>query len=308
MKSLFISTIIFGLVTTAQATDIKELPYPKGEPTALEIIQQNQFVDKFYGLSKMPIQYQPAGRAVLLTGPINGSLSQVFVERYINTNPTPKSFLSKELSIFLSGKNRAMAFLISDFAKEKSPMFQVWRPDLRKVRRMPAPLYDDRWGGSDFSWGEMLLQRPSFELHTLLKKSVFGRCLGFMKTKIPAPWSEGVSGGSCAQKERVVYLVKSVANRPFIHEYDYRIRYIDVQTFADYRTEYYKDGELIRTVEKSWGPMGMEDPRVQGWGYMYGHDLRNNHESVFLQVDRNTSHRPSGSRFWSEQTMRFLRR
>lgn len=308
MNSMKSFLILLSVLATGVATaSIKDLAYPSSEPTAQEIAQQNQYVDKFYGLSKMPTAYQPAGRAVLLTGKIQGRMYSTFVERYINTN-TSDAFFSKELSIFLSGKYKAMAFLISDFSDDRSPMFQVWRPDLRKVRRMPTPTFDDRWGGSDFTWGEMLLQRPEFEQHETVAQQIFNRCLSTMQTRDLGQWGSKLPKASCHQKERPVYLIKSTPTVSFINEYDYRVRFIDAQTYADYRTEYYKDGQLIRFVEKNWGPMGMPDPRIQGWNYMYGQDLRNNHESVFIQLDRNTSQRPQDNRFWSDATLRFLHR
>ncbi|MCB0421830.1 MAG: outer membrane lipoprotein-sorting protein [Bdellovibrionales bacterium] len=310
MKNSIIA--LFATVTLASAvhadSKIKDLPYPKGNPSALELAQQNQYVDKFYGMSRMPIAYQPTGRAVLLTGKKGGSLFTTFVERYINTAPVGTHYLSQELSVFLSGKNQSLGFLISDFADDQLPMFQVWSPELRKVRRMPTPLFDDRWGGSDFTWGEMLLQRPEFETHKIVDAETFNRCLGTLQTKAPAPWADKIPQGSCYQQERPVYVLKSIPTFSQIKEYDYRIRFIDAQTFADYRTEYYAGGQLIRVVEKNWGPMGMEDPRIQGWSYMYGYDLRKNTESMFLQVDRNTTWKPKDGEFWSDQTLRRLHR
>lgn len=308
MKLFKVSVLLFfSSLSVVASANIKDLSYPASPPSAEEIAQQNQFVDKFYGFSRMPVANQPGGRAILIKGKVGGPLSRVLVERYINTNTDdPVEF--KELGSFLSGPYNSMTFLITHFSDGRNPMFQVWRPDLRKVRRIPPPLLDDRLAGSDFSWGEMVLQRPEFEKHEVVKQTIFNRCLGSMQTPVQQKWMAKLPQGSCHQKNRPVYVLKSTPIVDSIKEYDYRIRFIDRDTFADYRTEYYKDGQLVRFVDKSWGPMGMEDPRIQAWSYMYGKDLVNDHESLFVQLDRNTTMTPRDSNFWSGSTLRFLNR
>ncbi|MBF0265084.1 MAG: outer membrane lipoprotein-sorting protein [Gammaproteobacteria bacterium] len=301
---VFIFTIFIPLLSSAS---IKNLPYPKSPPSAAEIAQQNQFVDKFYGFSRMPSTHQPSGRAILVTRSVGEPLSTTLAERYINTN-TSNTIASMELGSFLSGKHNSMTFLITHYEDDRAPSFQVWRPDLRKVRRIPAPLYDDRLAGSDFTWGDMILHRPEFENHKVIKQQVFNRCLSTIETKTDTKWMPNLPQASCHQKKRPVYILKSFSKGSPIKEYDYRIRFIDTETFADYRTEFYKDDILIRVVEKNWGPMGMEDPRVQAWSYMYANDLQNDHESMFIQLDRNTTMKPNGKNFWSENTLRKVNR
>ena len=255
----------------------------------------------------MPAAYQPSGRAIFLTGKVGGPFSTTLAERYINTN-TRDAIASRELGSFLSGKHNSMTFLITHFADDRRPAFEVWRPDLRKVRRIPAPHYDDRLAGSDFTWGDMILHRPEFEDHEVIKQQKFNRCLNSIQTKTPQRWIAELPQGSCHQKSRPVYVLKSVPNKDAIEEYDYRIRFIDAETFADYRIEYYKDGQIVRFVEKNWGPIGMDDPRIQAWSYMYAKDLQNDHESIFVQIDRNTTMTPKTRKFWSHSTLRFINR
>jgi hypothetical protein len=37
--------------------------------------------------------------------------------------------------------------------------------------------------------------------------------------------------------------------------YDYRISYVDTKTFVDYRTEYFRDGQKIKVIDRDWVSM-----------------------------------------------------
>ncbi|MCU7916249.1 MAG: hypothetical protein KZQ65_10240, partial [Candidatus Thiodiazotropha sp. (ex Gloverina cf. vestifex)] len=94
--------------------------------------------------------------------------------------------------------------------------------------------------------------------------------------------------------------------------YDYRISYVDTKSFADYRTLYFKNGELIKIIDRDWGLVNTEeegDPRALFWKYWYGLDLRTGHESLAVipkkVVEYNSNRRNS---FWTEKTLRKIKR
>jgi hypothetical protein len=116
---------------------------------------------------------------------------------------------------------------------------------------------------------------------------------------------------SCRHLDKEVYGLKSTTkfNQWW---YDYRISYVDTQSFADYRTLYYKDNQLIKVIDRDWGVVNADHegyPRALFWKYWYGLDLTTGKQSMAViprkVVSFNTDLR---NKFWTEQTLRKINR
>jgi hypothetical protein len=87
---------------------------------------------------------------------------------------------------------------------------------------------------------------------------------------------------------------------------------VDTESFADYRTLFYKNDELIKVIDRDWGLLnaqGEGDPRTLFWKYWYGIDLRTGQESLAIVprkvVEVNSDRKNS---FWTERTLRKIKR
>jgi hypothetical protein len=91
--------------------------------------------------------------------------------------------------------------------------------------------------------------------------------------------------------------------------YDHRIRWVDAESFADYRSLYFKDGELVKRLDKDWQSAGLEDPRALYWHYWYARDPRRGDEAVAVAPAGSVAwNLPLPARLWSESTLRRLKR
>jgi hypothetical protein len=91
--------------------------------------------------------------------------------------------------------------------------------------------------------------------------------------------------------------------------YDYHISDIDKQTFALYRTVYYKDGEVVKTVYIDWQSLGQPDPRIAYPRYIYAITHADGKDSL-VYVPRNTIalNLDLPDTFWSEETLQNYQR
>ncbi len=313
---LLISAGVFalGAAAAAQAGVSKTLAYPSGAPTADDIANQVYFVNHFYALKDYGISRKGKRTITVLVNRSKGSRPTTnTVERYLNNDYSGGAVKAKDLAIFRSGKLKGTGMLITDFNDDaKSQSYAIWLPALRKIRRFGEPAHDDAWGGTDFTFGDVSLRKPQHESHELLGKETFSGCLNAMDVpknqrnkymkKLPA-------GGSCTAKGKAVYKLKSTTKFAGWW-YDYRVGYIDTETFADYRTEYFKGGKQIKVIDRDWvGLKGVDDPRAQSWRYWYGKTLATGHETWAVIPDEivvyNTGKKEG---FWSERTLRKIKR
>ena len=138
--------------------------------------------------------------------------------------------------------------LITDFKDdERSQSYMVWVPALRKTRRFAEPKHDDDWGGSVFTFGDVTLRKPEHETHELIGKKRLHTCLGAIEELENKQYrfAGKLPERSCRHQNKEVYGLKSTTKFDDWW-YDYRISYVDTKNYADYRTLYYKDGELIK--------------------------------------------------------------
>jgi hypothetical protein len=305
-----IASIFSANVAMAGVTP--ELPYPTGELTGTDIMNQVYFVNHFYALKNYAITKKGRSITVLIAKSKGKRPTTNTLERYLNNDYKDDSVVrAKDLAIFRSGKLRGTGLLITDFDDDaKSQSYMIWLPALRKIRRFAQPAQDDSWGGTDFTFGDVVLRKPQHETHELLGKETFKGCLGGMEIpkKQRNRYTKKLPKPSCVSEGKEVYKVKNTTKFENWW-YDYRISYVDAKSFADYRTEFYKNGKQINVIDRDWQSLGQEDPRANSWGYWYGKNLATEHETWAVipeKVVRFNHDFKEG--LWTEKTLRKIKR
>lgn len=316
MRTLARLTLVSGLlcaVNTAASID-RELPLPQTTPSAQEIAEQVYFANHFYAFDNFSIRQRGRTVAVLINRDSDGDVSRTAVERHLNNGYQDDAIKSRDLAIFRSGKLNGTGMLVTDYADDdKSQSYMVWLPALRKIRRFAQPDHDQAWGGSVFTFGDVTLREPKHETHELLGIKKMRTCLGVIDELESQPYRfvDKLPKRSCRHIDKEVYGLKSTTKFGDWW-YDYRISYVDTKNFADYRTVYFKDGEMIKIIDRDWGLVAegeMQDPRALFWKSWYGVDLTTGRESwaVIPQsvIEYNSD---KDNRFWSERTLRRIKR
>ena len=287
----------------------KDLPMASGTLTADQIADQVYYVNHFYAVKNYGIEKKGKTVTVLISKDAGGSVTTNTLTRFLNNDyPADGEINAKDLAIFHSGKLRGTGMLIVDYTDDnKSQSYSIWLPALRKIRRFAQPSHDDAWGGSDFTFGDVTLRKPFHESHELLGTETFNDCLGAIP-EIKVKYLPSPPAASCDHKGKEVYKIKSTTKFPNWW-YDHRITYVDTKTFADFRSEYFKGGEMIKVIDRDWKSLNLSDPRAQSWGYWYGKDLKTDHETwavipqEVVQVDADLD-----EGLWSESTLRKIKR
>lgn len=309
-KSLLVSMCLVPALALAGVS--KDLPYPSGEVTAEEVAKQVYFVNHFYSLDQYAITKKGKEITVLVSKSKGKKPTTNTLERFLNNNYDDGIVNAKDLAIFRSGKLKGTGMLITDFIDDnKSQSYSIWLPALRKIRRFAEPAHDDAWGGTDFTFGDVVLRKPKHEDHELQGTETFKGCLGAME--IPANQRSRYTknlpeGGACDHDGKEVYKLKSTTKFENWW-YDYRISYVDTKTFADYRTEYFKDGNMIKIIDRDWKSLNMDDPRANAWSYWYGKTLDTEHETwavIPQSVVVANGNEPAD--LWTEKTLRRIKR
>lgn len=254
---------------------------------------------------------------VLINRSSSGKLHVTALERHLNNNyeiSPDQAIRSRDLAIFHSGKLRGTGMLITEYTdEEKNKDYMVWLPALRKIRRFSQPQHDDAWGGSAFTFGDVTLRKPEDETHELIGKKKLRTCLGTIEELEGKHYRYAgeLPTRSCRHIDKQVYGLKSTTKFKNWW-YDYRISYVDTSSFADYRTLYFKDGEIIKVIDRDWGLVNKEeggDPRALFWKYWYGLDLRTGQESWAVIPQKVVEHsKIRRNSFWTEKTLRKIKR
>jgi len=277
---LLLSSLVFASV-------YKNLSYPsdKKKITAREIIDQVYFVNRHYAVKDFGLE--KIGRDVtLVVRKVNGKRPVVNkVIAYIDNECIDKSLATKDLYAFTSGKLKGVATLITEYKdKNISEKYQVWLPALRRIKMFAQPRHDDVLGEIDFALiSDVKMRKPDDEKHELLHIKKFDQELQTMNIKkehltrdtkkIPKPSKEFIG--------RDVYVVKSTIIDDEYSWYNYRVSYIDTETFVDYRTEYYKKDQKIKVIDRIWAPLkGVNDPRAQRWVTWFSKDFETLNEQL----------------------------
>ena len=310
-----VATVLLIASSVASAAVTRALPLPSGSPTADQIMDQVYFVNHFYSFDNYGIGKKGKKMTVLVNKSAGEKPTTITLERYLNNAyDDDDSVNAKDLAIFRSGKLRGTGMLITDFDDPaKSQSYAVWIPSLRKIRRFAEPAHDDAWGGTDFTFGDVTLRKPHHETHELMGTETFNECLGavVLAEDEKSRYTRDLPGASCISKGKQVYKVKSTTKFENWW-YDYRISYVDTKSYADYRTDFYKDGEHIKVIDRDWQPAegATGDPRQVVWGYWYGKTFATGHETWAVipaeVVEYNNSERKPS--LWSEKTLRKIRR
>ncbi len=311
----------FATLTHAQGVVTRALPYPDipfaNPDDAQAIAAQVYFVNHFFALKNLSWGDHGERIAVLINKRPEHTPTTNTVERHFNSNYSDSEIRAMDLAIFRSGKLDGTGILITDYLDpQRSQLYTLWLPVMRKTRRFAEPNHNEAWGGSVFTYGDIYLRRPHDETHTLLGTEVFAECL------LALPLSEAqhtrwtqtvqdVMAPDCTPLGRTVYKVKSVPTRADWW-YDERMVYIDTTTFADYRSVYFKNGVPVKTLDKAWYALALDsdnDPRAQAWRYWYAKDAESGVEGMAVVppdvVRWNQDVNPS---LWSERTLRKIKR
>ncbi len=287
----------------------KNLAYPTGALNADDLVAQVYYVNHFYGFKNYAITKKGKSVTALILRDENAQPLTLTLERYLNNDYSDGVINAKDLAIFRSGKLKGMGMLITDFVDEnKSQSYEIFIPSIRKVRRFAQPARDDAWGGSDFTFGDVTLRKPKHETHQLLGKVTFSGCLSVMD--LPSNQRNKYTQkaqitADCSVNGKAIYKLKSTSKEPNWW-YDNRVSYIDVKTFVDYRTEYFKAGKHIKTIDRSWVSAGLSNPRANYWGYWYGKTLATGHETL-AYIPKNVTkinHKYRKKNLWSTRTLR----
>ena len=327
MKQSFLAISATAFLLTPNVSALSKVDpqatYPSGKLTdAASIISQVYFVNHFFGFKNYSIQKDRRTITVIVKKSEGKKPLTETVERYLNNDYLDDGAIrSRDLAIFRAGKLRGTGMLITDYDDDaKSQEYLLWLPALRKVRRFAQPAHDESWGGTDFTFGDVTLRKPMHESHELLGTQTLGMTL--KSIDIPASeqtkLTKNLPGGTDEFSSAEVYKIKSTT-RFSGWWYDYRISYVDTTTFADYHTEYFKNGEMIKFLDKNWQKIdGESDPRSLRWYVWYAKDLRNNHETLAYIPKKVTAvnqdsfkvgkKKYSATKLWAESTLRKIKR
>ncbi len=326
-KNLLSKGLVIGALVMMSSTFVyggvnKSLLHPGGKiKDAKEIMNQVYYVNHFLGFTNYSIQKNKKTITVIVKRSEGKKPLTETVERYLNNDYSDGIINSRDLAIFRAGKMKGTGMLITDYVDDgKSQEYLLWLPALRKIRRFAQPAHDDAWGGTDFTFGDVTLRKPMHETHELLGTQTFGRSIESMVVAkdVQTRRTKKLPKSTDEFKNAQVYKVKSVTKFTDWW-YDYRITYIDTNTFADYRTEYYKGKELIKYLDKNWQTIkNQTDPRALRWYTWYGKDLKTNHDSLaFIPASitsfNDKSFKVGGKKYtpkklWSKKTLSKIKR
>lgn len=248
---------------------------------------------------------------VLIDHDGKGGYRMMRLVRHLNNDYHDGIVRARDLAIFRSGKLRGTGILVTDYVDSSRQLsFSVWLPALRKIRRHAEPDQRDSWGGSLFTYGDIYLRHPDDERHEMLEAAPFPECLQPMALPetLRNRYIREPPQPRCDLKGRPMLRLKS-STRFADWWYDYRIIWVDPQSFADYRSEYFKNGEKIKIIDKDWRTMKLEDPRAQYWLFWSGRHLLDGREAMaFIPEGDVYWNENVDPRLWSESTLRRIKR
>jgi hypothetical protein len=291
------------------------LPYPeKADLSGPEIAEQVFAVT--HGRLVRNAASQKQGRDVAMVvnlGPQEGRAARRpsihTFEAYSNGEPRNPNIESMQMTVTHSGPARGTGVLYIGYTnRSRAAQLIIWLPSLRKVRRISEPAHEDTWFGTNLTYGELVLRRSEDETHERLEDGVLKDCLPAMKLKPREvnPGTRRLPGPQCEHRGKAVYRIRSTT-RFKNWWYDYHVSEIDKETFAVYRTVYYKNDKKVKTVVMDWQSMGQEDPRIVYPRYIYAVSHSDGAESmVFVPRSTVRLNQDLPDSFWSESTLKRL--
>lgn len=232
-------------------------------------------------------------------------------QRWRNNDVDGAGVSARDLVIFRSGKLRGTGILVTDYAEtERTRDYLMWLPSLRKLRRFVEPDAADRWGNSNFSYGDIYIRRVEDEAHELLGRETFRDCLGAVELTDDERdrYTRNLPKADCSVQGRAVFRLRSRPHRTDLG-YDERITWVDVGSFADYRSVYYRDGGVVKVIDKSWRRMQVPGSEAPYWVYWYAHTPESGQEGMaYVDPAAVTWNSDIEADFWSARTLRKIRR
>ena len=216
--SIMIVAIAIGAAGAAQAGSgvPTDLPYPTGVPSAEQVAEQVYYANHFYAFKNFGIRRKKGKMSVIIDRIKGSKINLTAIERFINNNYRDSKVRSKDMALFRSGKMKGTGMLITDYvAPNKSQAYEIWLPELRKVRRFAQPSQEDAWGGTAFTFGDVTLRAPKDEKHKLLGIRQFKGCLGAIK-KLRGKrvrYAGTLPQNACRHRGKKVYILKSTRKK-----------------------------------------------------------------------------------------------
>ncbi|MGB0721208.1 MAG: outer membrane lipoprotein-sorting protein [Gammaproteobacteria bacterium] len=213
------------------------------------------------------------------------------------------------LVIYHSGTLKGTAVLVNrDDGPDAHHRITLWLPALRKTRRIARPDSSEGWTGSLFTYGEIMLGRPSDLRARIIGVRTLDRCLRSMQ--LANEQHDGtlrrLPQRSCDHRGKSVYEVVSTPVTP--RWFDRQEALIGARDKAPYIVRYYLHGALVKTVETDWQPVAPGEtalfPR-----YSYAYTPADARESLIYLPRASIAVNPDHpAAFWSERTLRRIRR
>ena len=293
-KKIFTQLILLSLCfysISTLAAPPKNLSYPTAAPSAEEIADQVYFVNHFYSVKNISFERDGKGHVTTLILRKKGEKPHITAfRRYLNNAYGDGPIKARDLALFSSGKLEGVRLLLTQYTDEsKRQSYKIWLPSLKKLSYFSEPDQDAAWRDSDFTYGDVYLRTPEDEHHTLLEETTFNDCLGSMvfdlKSLSNTRLIKNIPHQQCEHRGKEIFKLKS-ATKFKNWWYDERISFIDKQTFADYRIDYYKNGKLVKRIDKDWTAMSdqlmdlTQDARSVFWRYWYGKNYLTGHETM----------------------------
>ena len=301
--SLLLTTTLFAIVDG-------QLPYPT-KFTANEIAKQVYFVNHQFYLKNQILKSTKTKSLLVVKKPYGKKPRVIRVERYLNNDYTNGLIKSKDLIIFRSTNLKGTGVLAKEFRDEhKSLDIRMWFPALRKVRRMAEPSKNMGYSAADVAFlEEAKLRRLSDDVYTLINKQKM--TFHFRQMQIPHAQLTRYTKQLPQKKKSItaeVFILKAVPNENAW--YDYRIDYVDTKHFTTYRTKFYKDGKIVKIIDRQWDKIAsLQDERAYMWYYWYSINSETKFETVNFvprSIVKNNVTKYKSS-FWSERTLRKLK-
>jgi len=296
MRSASKAIFTFLLLASAAAWGLEDSPSLLSSPSAEEIIRQVWFVNHLRAVDRYALRKKGDAIAYLVYRNADNKYRFRTLERFLrNDFPPDDGIIAQDLTIFHYPTSvRGTGILITDYIDpDRSQDLRIWLPALRKVRRFAEPNHDDSFAGTDWTYGDVSLRKPHHETHQVIRIEKFGQSPGGARLNIidvdlgeKPPFMNYSPEATEEFGNRYCYVVKS-STKKRDYWYDYRVSWVDIDTFADYRTLYYKDEKEIKLIDRNWQPMNgrsglkdVEDPRALYWVMWYGKNLVTGHETM----------------------------
>jgi len=297
--------------TLLSATVDRKLAYPTSID-AQEVSKQVYFVNHQFYLDNQILKSRKKTSIMIIKHPYGKKPRVLRAERYLNNDYNDGVTKSKDLIIFLSGNLKGTGILAREFVDEtKSLEIQMWLPALRKVRRMAEPSKNLGYSSADIAFlEEAKLRRLSDDTFELMETKVVNFEFGHMELnkKTLNRFTKQLPKESVSKKAKV-YLLKATPNEDAW--YDYRIDYVDVEHFTTYRSHFFREGEVVKIVDRQWGKVkGIDDKRAYMWSYWYSVNPVTKFETINYipsEIVQNNVKNMKAT-FWSERTLRKIKR